>query len=86
MVLVAVGLLLILIQIMLKKPNGWLVVANAISLALALYGCCFINAYLVASYNVATFAGNRRAPAQISICIILRSLGPQALPALEAGI
>ena len=54
MLLVAVGLLLMLIQIKLKKPNSWLVTANAISLALVLYGCCFINApRLVASYNVA---------------------------------
>ena len=51
--LVAAGLLLMLIQIKLKKPNSWLVTANAISLALVLYGCCFINApRLVASYNV----------------------------------
>ena len=32
-----------LIQIKLKKPNSWLVTANAVSLALVLYGCCFIN-------------------------------------------
>ena len=53
MMLVAVGLLLMLIQIILKKPNSWLLTANAISLAVVLYGCCFINApRLVASYNV----------------------------------
>jgi Domain of unknown function (DUF4173) len=52
-VLVAVGLLLMLIQIILKKPNSWLIAANAISLALVLYGCCFLNApWLVPSYNV----------------------------------
>src|SRR5664279_2771317 len=53
MILVAAGLLLILIQILLKKPNSWLLAANAVSLALVLYACCFINApQLVASYNV----------------------------------
>ena len=39
--LVAAGLLLILIQIMLRKPISWLVTANAATLVLALYGCCF---------------------------------------------
>jgi Domain of unknown function (DUF4173) len=51
--LVAAGLLLILLQIILRKPNSWLVSANAATLALVLYGCCFINApWLVATYNV----------------------------------
>src|SRR3984893_6922425 len=46
------GLLLMLIQIMLKRPNSWLVTANAATLALVLYGCCFLNApWVVASYN-----------------------------------
>jgi hypothetical protein len=53
MVLVAMGLVLILTQIVLQKSNFWLLSANAISLALVLYGCCFINApWLVAYYNV----------------------------------
>jgi hypothetical protein len=53
MMLVAAGLLLMLIQMILKKPNSWLVAANAATLALVLYGCCFINApQLIASYNV----------------------------------
>jgi hypothetical protein len=51
--LVAAGLLLILIQIILGKPNSWLLSANAATLALVLYACCFINApWLVATYNV----------------------------------
>jgi hypothetical protein len=51
--LVAVGLVLMLVQISCRKSNFWLLTANAISLALALYGCCFLNApWLVASYNV----------------------------------
>ena len=51
--LVAAGLLLILIQIILCKSNSWLLSANAATLALVLYACCFINApWLVATYNV----------------------------------
>jgi hypothetical protein len=50
MVLAAAGLVLMLIQIGLRKPNSWLIAANAISLALVLYACCFINTrWLVAS-------------------------------------
>jgi hypothetical protein len=51
--LVAAGLLLILIQIIKRKSLSWLVNANAATLALVLYGCCFLNApWLVAYYNV----------------------------------
>lgn len=52
--LVAIGLVLILVQIARKKSNSWLLAANAVSLALVLYGCCFLNApWLIATYNVA---------------------------------
>lgn len=83
MVLVAVGLLLILMQNVLKKPNSWLLSANAISLALVLYGCCFINApRLVASYNVAHSRENGGGGPNLDLRY-LASLGPQALPSLE---
>jgi hypothetical protein len=81
--LVAVGLLLMLTQIKLKKPNTWLITANAISLALVLYGCCFINApRLVASYNVEhSREANGTGPWLDKS--YLRSLGPEILPVLE---
>jgi hypothetical protein len=83
MLLVAAGLLLMLIQIVLRKPNSWLIAANAISLATVLYACCFINApRLIASYNVEhsrEIGGNGpRLDLQY-----LASLGPQAEPALR---
>jgi uncharacterized protein DUF4153 len=83
MVLVAAGLLLMLIQITLKKPNSWLVTANAATLALVLYGCCFLNApWVVASYNVdhCREAGGTGPNLDLKY---LFSLGPQVLPALE---
>jgi hypothetical protein len=86
MVLVAVGLLLMLIQIELRKPNSWLIVANAISLAVVLYGCCFINApRLVASYNVehCREAGGTGPNLDLPY---LASLGPQAPPSVEAHV
>lgn len=86
MALVAIGLVLIVIQIELKKSNSWLLSANAISLALALYACCFINApWLVASYNVehSREAGGTGPNLDLKY---LASLGPQALPAVEAHV
>jgi len=83
MVLVATGLVLILLQIELKKSNYWLLSANAISLALALYACCFINTpYLVASYNVEHSFEIAGVGPKLDMQY-LGSLGPQAEPALR---
>lgn len=83
MLLVAMGLCLMLIQIIKRKAISWLVAANAISLALVLYGCCFINApRLVAAYNVA----HSREAGGTGPWLdkdYLRSLGPEVLPVLE---
>jgi hypothetical protein len=82
--LVAAGLILILIQIILRKPNSWLVTANAATLALVLYGCCFINTpWLVTTYNVehCREAGGTGPNLDLKY---LASLGPHALLALEA--
>jgi hypothetical protein len=81
--LVAAGLLLILLQIVLKKPNSWLVTANAATLALVLYGSCFINApQVVAAYNVdhCREAGGTGPNLDLKY---LSSLGRQVLPVIE---
>ena len=84
MMLVTAGLLLMLIQMILKKPNSWLVAANAATLALVLYGCCFINApRLIASYNV-EHSREAGGPGPNLDLRYLASLGSQALPVLEA--
>ncbi len=84
--LVAVGLLLMLVQIKLGKPNSWLVTANVISLALVLYGCCFINApQLIASWNVKHCREVSGAGLALDLKYLL-SLGPQVLPILEPGL
>ena len=84
--LVAAGLLLILIQIIQRKPNSWLITANAATLALVLYGCCFINApSLIASYNLEhSGAAGGKGPYLDQKYLV--SLGPQAIPALEAYV
>jgi hypothetical protein len=85
MALVAAGLMLILIQIILRKRNSWLVTANAATLAIVLYGCCFINApWLVATYNLAHCREISGTGPAIDLSY-LGSLGPQALPALDAN-
>ena len=84
MMLVAAGLLLMLIQILLRKPNSWLVAANAATLALVLYGCCFINApWVVASYNVEHCREVGGTGPNLDLKYIA-TLGPQALAVLEA--
>jgi hypothetical protein len=81
--LVAAGLLLMLIQIGLNKPVSWLVNANAATLALVLYGCCFVNApWVVASYNVDHCREVGGTGPRLDLAYIA-SLGRQALPALE---
>jgi hypothetical protein len=83
MVLVAAGLVLMLIQIVLRKPNSWLISANAISLAFVLYGCSLINTpRLVAFYNVEHSREIGGTGPNLDLKY-LESLGPQAEPALR---
>jgi hypothetical protein len=83
MLLVAIGLALMVIQIARRKSNSWLLTANAATLALVLYGCCFINApRLVAAYNVEHCREVGGAGPNLDLKYLL-SLGPQVLPILE---
>jgi hypothetical protein len=84
MLLVAAGLLLIFIQILKRKSNSWLLSANAATLALVLYGCCFINPpQLIASYNIEHSREVNGTGPKLDLTY-LRCLGPEALPAVEA--
>jgi hypothetical protein len=85
--LVATGLALMLIRIVYRKSNTWLLSANAISLALVLYGCCFLNApWLVAYYNVEHCREVGGSGPNLDM-EYLTSLGsPQTLPPVEAHI
>jgi hypothetical protein len=86
MLLVAAGLLLILIQVVTRKPNSWLLTANSMTLAVVLYGCCFINApQIIASYNIEHSRELGGTGPSLDL-IYLSGLGPQAVPALEAHI
>lgn len=83
MVLVAVGLMLIVVQIAMRKSNKWLFDANALAAAVTLYTCCFMNfPHIVASYNVAHCAETSGAGPALDLDYLL-SFGPQAMPAYD---
>jgi len=86
MMLVAAGLLLMLIQIILKKPNSWLVAANAATLAPGAVRMLFYSTRprLIASYNVEHSRGGPAARDPIWICDISHRLDRRPLPVLEA--
>jgi Domain of unknown function (DUF4173) len=83
MLLVAIGLMLIVARIVLRRPDQWLIRANLISLTGALYVCALINfAPNIADYNVAHSleAGGHGVSIDRTY---LAGLGPQALPAID---
>jgi hypothetical protein len=83
MVLVAVGLLLIVLRIALRRSNSWLVGMNLGSLAAILYVCGLVNfPSLIANYNVAHSREMSGQGQPLDVGYLL-SLGPHALPALD---
>ncbi|MBZ9737814.1 MULTISPECIES: DUF4173 domain-containing protein [unclassified Mesorhizobium] len=81
--LVAAGLALIIARIALGKSNEWLFSANLLTLSLALYACCYINfAATIASYNVDHSLEMTGQGIPLDAWY-LRSLGPEAFPALD---
>jgi hypothetical protein len=80
MALVAVGLALILTRIALQRSNAWLVRANLLMLAAALYVCAFVNfAGTVADYNAARWSRT----GQAFDLPYAMSLGAEAIPAVD---
>jgi Domain of unknown function (DUF4173) len=87
MALVAIGLVLILIQIIGEKSSSWLLAANAISLALVLYGCCFLNApWLVAYYNVEHSSEVSGNGPNLDLQYLVSLGSPQVVPPIEARL
>ncbi|WNJ88568.1 DUF4173 domain-containing protein [Bosea sp. 685] len=83
MLLVAIGLVLIVIQISGRKSTNWLVSANAATLALTLYGFCFVNTpAVIANYNFRHSQELRGTGPRLDFHY-LTSLGPQAIPAID---
>jgi hypothetical protein len=85
MLLVAVGLILIVARIALRRSNEWLVGANFAALALTLYVCSFVNfAGLVGEFNARNADGSNGSGAFDWTYAL--ELGPQAIPALDRVI
>jgi hypothetical protein len=85
--LVATGLALMLIQIVYRKSTSWLLAANAILLALVLYGCCFLNApWLVAYYNVEHSWEVSDTGPSLDLQYLASLGSPQVLPPIEAHL
>jgi hypothetical protein len=83
MVLVAAGLFLIVLRIILRRSNLWLIKINLASLALTLYVCAFVNfPELIATYNVA-HSREMSGKGELLDTGYLLSLGPHAIPALD---
>lgn len=86
MLLVAVGLILIMARIALRRSNSWLVGANVLSLAFALYACSFVNfAAVIANHNLS----ERREAMQGTSLVdtgYIRTLGPHVIPAVDRYI
>lgn len=84
--LVAIGLALILLRILLRRSNEWLIAMNLTVLAATLYAGALVDfPALIARFNVEhsqDLTGEGR-PLDIKY---LSSLGPSALPALDAYI
>ena len=83
MVLTAIGLLLIIVRILEKHRNVWLINANAIALVVTLYGACFFNTdRIIADYNVRHSLEVTGIGSNVDLPY-LQSLGPESLPALR---
>jgi hypothetical protein len=83
MLWVAVGLVLILVRMGLRRSNGWLLRANAVALGVTLYCCSFCNfANVVSMYDVrhCLEVSGRGQALDVDY---LGTLGAQAIPALD---
>lgn len=81
--LVLVGLALIVLKMVRRRSNLWLMRANTIAAAVTLYACAFVNfEMLIANFNVrhCREVDGQGAPLDLAY---LYELGPAALPALQ---
>lgn len=86
MLLTAGGLILILVRMQFGKSNAWLISANLVSLAGVLYACAFVDfPAVVSDYNVHHSDEIAGSGAHLDIDYLV-SLGPMALPAMDAYI
>ncbi|NEU98142.1 DUF4153 domain-containing protein [Bradyrhizobium uaiense] len=86
MLLVVLGLVLILVRIVQRRSNEWLIHANLVTLAIVLYTCSLINfAAIIADYNIGHSREASGSGVNLDMDYLIR-LGPQALPAIDRGL
>ena len=86
MALVALGLVLIVVQIAGRRSNRWLLAANVVVASGAIYFVSFANlGYLIADFNLRHCAEVSRGGAQLDVDY-LQSLGLDAIPALDKAL
>jgi hypothetical protein len=84
--LVAVGLVLVIVQLHTRRSNRWLVSANAVATMVALYLSAFVNFdYWIAEYNIhhCHEANNESLLLDVNY---IQSLGPNAIPAMDEAL
>jgi len=81
--LVAFGLSMIIVRIINKKDNFWLINTNFVALFSVLYICSFLNfGGIVAEYNVNNSYEYKGTGKQLDYYYLQRNIGVEALPAL----
>jgi hypothetical protein len=86
MALVAIGLILVIVQISTRRTNRWLLSANAAAMAAALYLAAFVDFdYLIANYNL-HHCGEVSRQSVDPDRSYLDSLGPGAISAIDAAL
>jgi hypothetical protein len=84
--LVAVGLVLIIVQLSTGRSNRWLLSANSVATLVTLYLSAFANFdYLIADYNLRHCAEVSSDSAALDMAY-LQSLGPDAISAVDAAL
>ena len=83
MLLVALGLVWVVVRIVIRLSNIWLLRVNVLTALTVLYACCFVNfAAGIAWFNV-TRCQEVGGPGEPIDLVYLERLGPQALPAAQ---
>lgn len=86
MALVAVGLLLIVARLALRRSNRWMVISNLMVTGAVLYACAFVNfAHHIATYNVAHSKEVSGRGVALDLDY-LRRLGASSIPAIDAFV
>jgi len=84
--LVAAGLVWIVLRIVARRGNAWVMRRTLLTAAAVLYGCCFVNwPRLIADFNVGHCAEVSGVGVPLDVWY-LEGLGPEVLPGLDVAM